>query len=270
MNPANPKISVITPSFNQGIYIKDNIESVLYQDNPDYEHIIIDFGSTDNTLGILSQYKHIKWLSEKDNGPVDAIIKGINMAKGDIITWLNSDDYYPPNIFNKIIEQFRTNDIQILVGNLMLVKPDKEFIYQSNHKNIYNLDYLIRYSADIITQPSTFFTKRVYMQSGGFDRSLKLVWDYDLFVKMFKLHKPFFVDKVLAVQRLYDNTLSRKFARKQAIELFKVSRKHGAKYSDPINWKLLKRFLIPDTVKINPGFLVKTYRSIKSKNNIFE
>ncbi len=86
-----PKISVLIPSFNQGKYIEENIQSVLNQNYPNFEHIIIGGGSSDNTVGILKKYPHLIWVSEPDEGQSDALNKGVDMATGDIIGWINSD-----------------------------------------------------------------------------------------------------------------------------------------------------------------------------------
>lgn len=260
------KISVITPSFNQGKYIRKNIESVIYQDYKNYEHIIVDGGSDDETLSIIKEYKNVKWISEKDDGPVDAIIKGINISTGNIITWLNSDDYYIENVFGEIEKSFRTNNIQIIVGNLRYKFSDSKYNYDSKHQLNYNFNYLSKVNSDIITQPSTFFTKDLYYKTTGFNRNLKLVWDYDLFLKMFKIENPYLLNKTIAVQRIYDNTLTRKYARRQAYEIFKVAKSFGAKYNDPIMKIILKRFIFPSSVKLNPGLIIQIYRKLKNLN----
>ena len=105
-----PLVSIITPSYNQGRFIRQTIESVLNQKYPNIEYIIVDGGSSDNTLEIIKEYEgKIKWISEKDNGQSDAINKGFSMANGEIIAWLNSDDIYledaiqKPSIFSRPI-----------------------------------------------------------------------------------------------------------------------------------------------------------------------
>lgn len=257
------KISIITPSFNQGKYIIDNIESILSQNYDNFEHIVIDGGSTDDTLSILKKYSHIKWLSEKDEGPVDAIIKGINLSKGKIITWVNSDDYLFPNVLSTIDKAFSDKDIQVVVGNMTCVTPDKKFMYSTDYREKYYYDYLVRVNSDIITQPSTFFLKDLFNKTCGFNKNLKFVWDYDLFLKMFKLSPPVFIDKSIAYQRIYDETISRNNAREQAKEMFKVARENGAKITDPIMKLILKRYIFPSSVKVNPGKFIKAYRRIK-------
>ena len=100
------KISIITPSFNQARFIEQTILSVLRQDYPCVEHIVVDGGSTDGTIDIMRRYPHLIWSSEADNGQADALNKGLSKATGDIIGWINSDDYYADNIFAEVEGSF--------------------------------------------------------------------------------------------------------------------------------------------------------------------
>ncbi|MBN8585586.1 MAG: glycosyltransferase [Ignavibacteria bacterium] len=260
-----PKISIITPSFNQGKYIRDTIESVLSQNYSNWEHIIIDGASKDDTVSILKEYDHLKWISEKDEGPADAIIKGFNLADGDIFTWLNSDDYFCNSALMKIVAEINSG-YNMVVGNMIVVSDKKEYLYENKNNDIYNFEYLVKVNSDIIKQPSTFFTKKLYFETGGIDKSLKIVFDYDLFLKMLKITKPSFLDIPLAYQRIYDDTLTLRSLRKQSKEIFKVSRQNGAGILDPIMKSILKKYIFPDSYGKSPGII---YKSLKTVSEFF-
>jgi glycosyltransferase involved in cell wall biosynthesis len=104
-----PLISIVTPSYNRAAMIADAVESVLAQDYPAFEHIIVDGASTDKTLDILARYPHLKVVSEPDRGMYDAINKGIGIAQGDILAWLNTDDFYPPRALETVADAFSTH-----------------------------------------------------------------------------------------------------------------------------------------------------------------
>jgi glycosyltransferase involved in cell wall biosynthesis len=244
------KISIITPSFNHGRFIQDTIESVLDQKYDNFEHIIIDGGSTDNTLDIISSYKHIKWISEKDSGSASAINKGLNIADGDIISWLNSDDYYDSNVFQRIVEVLSNNtDINFIYGNQTFVNENK--VVTLKDKTIPpDLDYLLNYSADIIRQSAIFFTKSLLNKVGNLDIRLKCVFDYDLFLRMIKIAHPFYINDNFAFVRDYPSTISRKYVRKQGIEIIKTSWKYGGNLTSRLVLNALyRKILFPNISK---------------------
>lgn len=240
------KFSIITPSFNQGKFIRDTIESVKNQDFENYEHIVIDGGSKDETIDILREYPHLIWISEKDNGAAEAINKGFLMSSGDIVTWINSDDYYESNIFNEVNEYFTKNiNVEFLYGNRSVSMPTKNKLY-SEKTTIQDAHKLIHMSADIVRQPCSFFRLSLLKKVGMLNVDLKLVFDYDLFIRMFLQTKPYYVNKSFAVQRDYGDTLTRRNLKRQAVEIFKVSRKYGSKLTDPIIYNsVIKKILFP-------------------------
>jgi glycosyltransferase involved in cell wall biosynthesis len=238
------KISIVTPSYNNARFINDTIESVLYQDYKNYEHIVVDNCSTDGTIEILKKYPHLKWISEIDKGPSSAIKKGFKIANGDIFVWLNSDDYFELNILKKISDYFKSDDnLNILIGNITFVDINKKILVKDRTFN-FDKAFLLNHCADVVRQPATFFRKEIYKNVGELDESLKIVFDYELFIKMLIVTEPKFVDENFAYVRDFKDTISRRMVRKQAIEIFKVSRKYGGNIFSQINKTNLKKILL--------------------------
>ena len=129
MNNQYPKISIITPSYNQGQFLEETICSVLDQGYPSLEYIVIDGGSTDNSGEIIQKYApHLAyWVSEKDSGQVEAIQKGFDRATGDVVAWLNSDDVYMPGTLDKIGAAFHDMDTAFVYGNCELTDSRGNF-----------------------------------------------------------------------------------------------------------------------------------------------
>jgi len=156
------RISIVTPSYNSEKYIEDCIKSVLDQNYPNFEHIIIDGGSTDGTIEILKKYPHLKWISEPDEGQSDALNKGFKMASGDIIGWLNSDDFYHKNIFYDVILSFN-DKIDAIYGNYYFVDKEGKLIKKMYEMGI-NIGILTYYRCYIPS--TTFFFRREIIEAG--------------------------------------------------------------------------------------------------------
>lgn len=230
----NKRLSIVTPSFNQGNFILDCISSVKNQNYDNIEHIIIDGGSTDSTLDILKKISGIKWISEPDKGPANAINKGFKLATGEILCWLNSDDYFEENVIGEIMSIFNSDSsIKIVIGNTNFVDINKNLIVETK-SNEMTLDNLIHKSADIIRQPSTFFDKELFWRVGGIEERYKCAFDYDIFIKLFKLSKPFYIDKLIAYTRDYPTTISRRLTKRQGWEIIRIALKNGCKLYDKI------------------------------------
>ena len=202
---ASCKISVITPSFNQGGYIEQTIRSVMAQNYPNHEHIIIDGGSDDDTVNILKRYTHIRWLSEKDRGQSDAINKGFRMATGDIIAWINSDDWYEPGTFSLIADFFhRHPDRNVVMGNCNLV-DEHGVIFDTvvNHER--GFDELKQHwvPRSIPTQPAIFFRRRLLDEFGLLDESLHYAMDYDLWMRFAQRNRFHHLDVTVANYRFH-------------------------------------------------------------------
>jgi glycosyltransferase involved in cell wall biosynthesis len=177
-----PKITILTPSFNRASMIVKAIDSVLAQNYPSFEHVIIDGGSTDGTLGLLARYPHIKIISEPDQGMYDALNKGLGIATGEIIGFLNTDDFYEPNIFSKIAKFFTENNIDAVVGiaRYFTVNPNGAREYFSHTTPPLPQRY---WHELIIGNPAFnawFFKKNTFNLLGRFDTIYKIAGDRDL------------------------------------------------------------------------------------------
>lgn len=208
-----PKISLITPTLNQAQFIRQTIRSILSQKYPKLEYIIIDGGSTDSTVGILKSYRDkIIWVSEKDEGQSDAINKGLKMATGDIVAYLNSDDYLEERSLWKIGEYFSQNKKAYwLTGKCKIVdKDNKEIrVLISLYKNFF-LKYLshinLLYIVQFVSQPATFWRREILKKVGFFDKSLFYSMDYDYWLRLMKYYKLYFLDTYIASYRIHQTS----------------------------------------------------------------
>lgn len=235
----SPKISVITVSFNQAEFIRDNIESVLAQNYPNFEHHIIDGGSTDGTIEILKSYPHLNWTSESDRGQTHALNKGFRRASGDIIAWINSDDFYPNDVFHFVSEALR--DAPIVMGACQNVdKQGKPFEYVENaERNWFDiLKYWIFFSSP--AQPSIFFRRELLEQlvreDGNYlDEGLEFCMDWEFWLrssKKYPLNKR--LDKVLSYNRVYETAKTGRDMASVYREMSRVFSRHSniATYSE--------------------------------------
>jgi len=177
------RISIITPSYNNSKYIEDAIQSVVGQNYPDVEHLIIDGGSNDGTLDVLKKYPHLRWISERDEGQSDALNKGFKMATGDILGWLNADDYYHAGIFFKINDAYLNNpSIDFLYGEYQYVTEDKRFVRRI--KNCRFDKNMLYFYGCYIPSTASFFRKKIIDDGILIDKSLRIIMDKDFFTRI--------------------------------------------------------------------------------------
>jgi glycosyltransferase involved in cell wall biosynthesis len=206
----SPKISLVIPSFNQGKFIEETIQSIINQDYSNFEIIIIDGGSKDETVDIIKKYQHriAYWTSERDSGQSEAINKGIARATGDKFNWINSDDYLQPNVLNEIAELYKATNFDALCARSNYVGSNGDFL-GINEKNP---KYQTK-SEDIgfagINQPGTFFKLSVVKALGGVSELLHYSMDLDLWVRfLLKYNTPKIVssDIITTNFRLHENS----------------------------------------------------------------
>jgi len=226
-----PKISIVTPSFNQGKFIEETIRSVLLQGYPNMEYIIIDGGSTDGTIEIIKKYEKwlTYWVSEPDRGQSHAINKGFNLSKGEIIAWINSDDFYLQGTLKKIAEMFCKNaDTDMVFGECHTINEKYEMVKIREVPNEFDLQRLIT-SDCFINQPSTFFRRRVIDDVGGLCESLEFSMDYDLWIRIGLKYKVKRIDADLSCFRQHPNakTTCQSNNPLQYLENLKIQKKYG-------------------------------------------
>lgn len=202
-----PKISIITPSYNQGQFLEETIRSVLLQGYPNLEYLIMDGGSTDNSIEVIKKYEPwlSYWVSEKDSGQADAIRRGFDKATGEIIGWLNSDDYLLPDALMRVGKSFAENSsLELIVGGGLVIGAGGELIrkYYSFPQDFRSL--LV--GGQFFMQMSSFWRRDAYEAVGGLDTSLRFCFDYDLFLRLARRQPPEGIDAMLAAFRIHDHS----------------------------------------------------------------
>lgn len=201
-----PLVSVITPSYNQVRYIRETIESVRRQNYPRIEHIVVDGESTDGTVAILEEYSraggNFRYVSELDRGQSHAINKGLKMAKGEIIGWLNSDDTYQPGAITKGVQALMNHPNWAMVyGNAYTIDENSQitstyYVAHADHQKLFH--------GCMICQPAVFMRKQVLDEVRGVDESLQFCMDYDLWIRISRSHEIGYSPHYLANARTHD------------------------------------------------------------------
>lgn len=203
----NPKITIITPSFNQGKYLESTIQSVLNQQYDNLEYFIIDGGSDDNSVDIIRKYEKFidYWVSEKDNGQSEAINKGLRMATGKIVTWINSDDMLQSGILHKIKNYFDDEKVGLIFGKTISFGDNS--IEKISDLDL--LDFPFKFLGSMaFPQPASFFSSQVLKEHGYLDESLHYGMDFDLLVRIVLNYKILAIDDIISLNRYHDESKS--------------------------------------------------------------
>ena len=215
-------VSIITPSFNQARYLEQTIQSVLEQDYPSIEYIVVDGASTDGSVDVIEKYanKLAWWVSEKDSGQADAINKGFLRATGEIVAWLNSDDYYLPGAISAAVKAFEENpDVLLVYGNMLAVDERGNSFNALHYKQLTLQDLLC---FQIIGQPAVFFRREVLSKAGMLDPTFHFLLDHHLWIRIAQHGRILHVDQTWAAARYHAEAKNRAKAAEFGREAFRV------------------------------------------------
>lgn len=254
----NPVVSIVTPSYNQARFLEATILSVLSQDYPHIEYIIMDGQSDDESPDIIRKYADLLayWTSQPDQGQTDAIMKGFARATGDIVTWLNSDDVYlSSQVISRVVAQFqRYQQADAVAGGGMVLSESGKWVQQklvpydrAHYRQLRYRNWLV--------QPATFFRREVLLVH-PLDRSLHYVFDWDFFIRLTRDYNMLVVNEVWAGYRMWGENKTASGEAARVGELAEVSGRYLGKQSWQyaalccLYWLCLSREkMLPDTLQ---------------------
>ncbi len=206
---STPFFTIVTPSYNQDRFIEATLQSVLTQDYPHKEYLVLDGGSTDGSVDIIKRYadRLDYWVSESDRGQSHAINKGFARSRGDVLGWLNSDDTLLPGALTIVAQTFAAHpEIDLVYGDFVYTDPDGQYL---RRRHVFsNLSYTTLWHHDYLGQPAVFFRRTLWERVGPLDEKLHYCMDWDLFLRMWKVCRPLHIPHVLATYRLDPSTKS--------------------------------------------------------------
>ncbi len=220
------KISIITPSYNQGRFLTDCIGSVLSQTGVEVEHIVIDAGSTDETLEVLKKHPHLKWISEPDRGMSDGINKGFQMATGDFLMWLNCDDFLMPGALSRVVDCLEADPgIDVLHGDCIFVREDSTPI---RRKRDHSADgFTLLFAGCFIPSTSTFLKRSIIVAGELLNTDYKVCMDWDYYLRLLRRGYRFhYLPEALAGFRWHGDNASMVLSKRGEQEALKLQRLH--------------------------------------------
>ncbi len=228
-----PTISIVIPIYNAARFIEETIRSILTQDYPALQCIVIDGGSNDGTLDILKKYEdRIKWISEKDKGQSDAINKGLKLAEGEIVTYICADDFYEKDSLRKVADFFMNNPShKWLYGKCRIVDGNGAEIRKliTWYKNLWQMRYSYTrlLIMNFVAQPAVFWRRELTEEIGLFNVNAQLAMDYDYWLRIGARYEPGFIDEYLASFRLHPVSKSSTRFSESAKEALDIAKRYA-------------------------------------------
>lgn len=246
-----PKISIVTPSYNQGQFLEDTMLSVLGQNYPNLEYIIMDGGSTDSSKEIIKKYSNqlYYWVSEKDSGQSYAINSGFEKSSGEILMWLNSDDILMPNVLHKIADMYMKDDNVLYFGNCIHFESTSNGLstFGSNVEKK-NID-LNLFEYDYIIQPSSFWSRKIWETVGPLSETVHFAFDWKWFLKVANKFEIKPIPDVISMYRIHEAHKSGNGGRARQEEILKIYQEFNPKFA------ILYSHLMNDDIEVARDFM---------------
>lgn len=254
----NPKVTIVTPSYNQGEYLEKTILSVLYQDYAKIEYIVIDGQSNDNSLDILQRYSDrlAYWVSEEDRGQSSAINKGLGKATGEIVGWLNSDDMlFSSNVISMIVDWFENHpDQDVCFGSNVYIDEDDEPIFFRRGLPVFSKRLLQLWN--YIHQPTVYFRSRT-LKKDLLNEELEYCLDYELWLRLSERYRFGSSNLLVSASRWHRTSKTVAHSKKARLELADLYRHRGIRFvnlllfANRIAFGLLRLYGVPYLLELN-------------------
>jgi glycosyltransferase involved in cell wall biosynthesis len=258
-----PRITVVTPSYNQAPFLEATIRSVLLQGYPNLEYVVVDGGSADGSVDVLRRYERwlAGWVSEPDHGQSDAINKGMAGSTGEILAWLNSDDLYAPGALAHVAGYFLAHpDCSLLYGQ-------GSYIDESGQRTgscdwIRPFDRRLFLTSNFILQPAAFWRRSLWEETGGLDVSLEWTMDWEWLIRATARTQPHYLPVELASWRVRPEIKTAAGGRRRRAEIAEVSRRHGGIFQPTYLVYLLDRVSWSAEDRLGPGRAVRVVQRL--------
>ncbi|TFZ03664.1 glycosyltransferase [Ramlibacter humi] len=254
MNPLPdlPLVSIVTPSWNTGPYIGDTLRSVQAQDYPRVEHLVLDSGSTDETDAVLARFPSIHLVRPAPAGLVPKVNLGFAMARGDVVGWLCSDDYYLPGAIGKAVDVLRNNpDVGLVYCNDLLVDSRGVEMRRVRSRQVTHSELVL--DRNWVPHATVFMRREALDLAGPLDPRYPMVCDWDLWIRMSKRFPILFVDDWWGAFRVRDDQRSNVHKYESWKEAWKMTREHGAGYFSPYFRNYWRAKLVRAAVMVGRG-----------------
>jgi glycosyltransferase involved in cell wall biosynthesis len=224
-----PLVSIITPSLNCGAYIEETLRSVAQQDYPRVEHIVLDSGSTDETLAILASYPSVRLVTAAPHGVSAKVNHGFSIARGEIIGWLNADDFYLPGAISKAVDSFKRNPgVAVVYGNL--VQVDEHSVELDERERTRQAGWQEMLARQYVPLCSAFVRREALERVGPLDMRYPLVQDWDMWLRISKQFAMLYVDDWWGAFRVREGQHSDLYKYDLWVQSRKMTKEHGARF----------------------------------------